>query len=48
MHFEKLSGSPYRTIRVDRNHRIVLYELEGDLFELVDVGSHDYVDRNFG
>lgn len=48
LHFEKLTGSAYRTIRVDLNHRIVLYEIEGDLFELVDVGSHDYVDRNFG
>ncbi|CAH1672118.1 type II toxin-antitoxin system RelE/ParE family toxin [Chelatococcus asaccharovorans] len=48
LHFEKLSGSPYRTIRVEMKFRIVLRELGPDEFELVDIGHHDYVDRAYG
>lgn len=48
LHFEKLSGSDYCTIRVERNFRIVLKDLGGDLYELLDIGSHDYVYRQYG
>jgi hypothetical protein len=48
LHFEKLTGSVYRTIRVDRNHRIVLREADDGVFDLLDVGTHDYVYRRFG
>ncbi len=43
LHFEKLA-SGYRTLRVDKNFRIVLRELdEGGTFELVDVLTHSKV-----
>ncbi len=48
LHFEKLKGSSYRTIRVDMNFRIVLREIGEDAFEAVDIGNHDYVDRGYG
>jgi plasmid maintenance system killer protein len=48
LHFEKLSGSPYCTIRVDMNHRIVVRDEGDDRYEMVDIGNHDYVDRAYG
>lgn len=48
LHFEKLGGSDCRTIRVDRNHRIVLIEVSEDVYEVIDIGSHDYIYSKFG
>lgn len=49
LHFEKLKGSSFRTIRVDRKrHRIVLRGAAREAFELVDIGHHDFVDRQYG
>ena len=48
LHFEKLGGSDYCTIRVDRNFRIALKDLGNDVYELLDVGSHKYIDRVYG
>lgn len=50
LHFEKLKGTgSYRTIRVDRGRwRIVLRDRGHDEYDLVDMGRHDYVDRNYG
>lgn len=45
LHFEKLQGSSYRTIRADLGIRIVLSGGKDDHFDLVDVGSHDLADR---
>ena len=48
LHFERLSGSEYRTIRpVQGRWRIVLRG-KGDEFELVDVDSHKIVDKKYG
>lgn len=49
LHFEKLIGSEYRTIRVDRGRwRVVLREIESQHYELVDVDRHKAIDRNYG
>jgi len=49
LHFEKLSGSDYRTIRpVKGAYRIVLRQIEGGKFELVDVDTHKLVDSKYG
>ena len=55
LHFEKLQGSAYRTIRPDRKmYRIVLRdsevreETEGEVYDLVDVDRHAVVDRKYG
>ena len=48
LHFEKLKGSDYRTIRVDQGRwRIVLRGEHGD-FELVDLDRHEVVDQKYG
>ncbi len=47
LHFEKLSGSDYRTIRAGLGIRIVLLGTGGD-FDFVDVAKHDYVDKRYG
>ena len=46
--FEKLKGTDYCTIRVDRGDRIVLRQSGPDTFELVDVGEHDSMHRRYG
>lgn len=49
LHFEKLVGSSYRTIRVDQGRwRIVLRQTAGSEFDLVDVDRHKTVDRKYG
>lgn len=48
LHFEKLKGSDYLTIRVDSNFRIVLREAEKGVYDLVDVGSHTDVYQAYG
>ncbi len=49
LHFEKLIGSKYRTIRVDRGRwRIVMRDLGRSNYELVDVDRHQNIDRNYG
>jgi hypothetical protein len=49
LHFEKMIGSSYRTIRVDQGRwRIVIRDLKGSTYELVDVDRHKNVDRNYG
>ena len=48
LHFEKLTNSAYRTIRVDRKKYRIVLKGDGDEFELVDVGTHQHVDRNYG
>jgi mRNA-degrading endonuclease RelE of RelBE toxin-antitoxin system len=49
LHFEKLKGSSYRTIRVDRKrYRIVLRDADDGVLELVDVDQHKTVDRKYG
>jgi len=47
LHFEKLKGSPYRTIRVNSDIRIALIG-EEDNYELVDVNHHDVIYRRYG
>lgn len=49
LHFEKIATG-YRTIRVDKNFRIVLRsvdETEG-VFDIVDIDSHDKVYAKYG
>jgi mRNA-degrading endonuclease RelE of RelBE toxin-antitoxin system len=48
LHFEKLSGSEYRAIRVDRGRWRIVLRGTGQLFDLVDVDRHGPVDRNYG
>lgn len=48
LHFEKLKGSKYRTIRVDRGRWRIVLRGAGEEFELVDIDRHDAVDRNYG
>lgn len=47
LHFEKLKGSDYRTIRPDRGKYRIVLRGDGDAFELVDVDRHDVVDRKY-
>lgn len=47
LHFEKLSTG-YRTIRVDRNFRIVLREIDKLTYDLIDVGDHTRIYQEFG
>jgi hypothetical protein len=48
LHFEKLSGSEYRTIRPVRGAWRIVLRGQGDLYELVDVDTHKLVDRKYG
>jgi mRNA-degrading endonuclease RelE of RelBE toxin-antitoxin system len=48
LHFEKLKGSAYRTIRPDRGKYRIVLRGDGTSFELVDVDRHDIVDRRYG
>lgn len=48
LHFEKLRGSDYRTIRPDRGKYRIVLRVKGSSFELVDVDRHDVVDRKYG
>jgi plasmid maintenance system killer protein len=45
LNFERLAGSDLFSIRVNRGDRIILRRLDGDSFELVDLGSHDIYRR---
>jgi len=47
LHFEKLRGSPYRTIRVNSDIRIALIG-EDDDYELIEVNHHDVIYRRYG
>jgi mRNA-degrading endonuclease YafQ of YafQ-DinJ toxin-antitoxin module len=47
LNFEKLSGTPYGSIRASRGDRIILRQVDDDAFELVDVGGHD-IYRRYG
>lgn len=48
LHFEKLSGSEYRTIRVDRGRWRIVLRGSGEEFELIDVDRHKAVDSRYG
>jgi hypothetical protein len=48
LHFEKLKGSEYRTIRPVRGAWRVVLRGSGAEFELVDVDTHDRVDKRYG
>jgi len=48
LHFEKLTNSEYRTIRVDRKKWRIAMRGDGGEFELVDVDRHDKIDRKYG
>lgn len=48
LHFEKLSGSDFRTIRVDRKKWRIVLRGEGAVFDLVDVDTHSSVDSKYG
>jgi hypothetical protein len=48
LNFEKVKGTAYCTIRVNRGDRIALLKTGPDGYDLIDVGSHDYVYRTFG
>jgi mRNA-degrading endonuclease RelE of RelBE toxin-antitoxin system len=48
LHFEKLKGSSYRTIRPNRGKYRIVLRGDGGEFELVDVDRHDTVDRKYG
>jgi plasmid maintenance system killer protein len=43
LHFEKLGGSAYCTVRVNKGWRIVLRGRKGD-YDLIDVGPHSVAD----
>ena len=45
LHFEKLKGSDYRTIRFSLGMRIILKGGDGNRFDLIDVGPHPVADR---
>jgi len=48
LHFEKLKGSRYRTIRVTRGRLRIVLRGDGAEMDLVDIGNHDYVDGKYG
>ena len=48
LHFEKLKGSEYRTIRVDRGRWRIVLRGSGAQFDLVDVDRHKKVDSKYG
>ena len=48
LHFEKLKGSDYRTIRVDRGRWRIVMKGEGGEMLIVDVDRHQSVDRKYG
>ena len=48
LNFEKIGGTEFWTIRVDRNFRIVLKLIEDELYALIDCGDHDYIYRTYG
>jgi mRNA-degrading endonuclease YafQ of YafQ-DinJ toxin-antitoxin module len=48
LHFEKLGGSAYRSIRISLGERLIVRQIETDAFELVDVGEHDRMYHRYG
>jgi mRNA-degrading endonuclease RelE of RelBE toxin-antitoxin system len=48
LHFEKLKGSTYRTIRVDRGRWRIVLRGSKSAFDLVDVDRHKTVDTKYG
>lgn len=48
LHFEKMQGSDYRTIRPDRGKYRIVLRGDGGEFDLVDVDRHGVVDRRYG
>jgi hypothetical protein len=48
LHFEKLRGSDYRTIRPVKGAWRIVLEGSGSDFVLVDVDTHQRVDRKYG
>lgn len=48
LHFEKLSGGNYRTIRPVRGAFRIVLRGERDEFELIDVDTHKRVDSKYG
>lgn len=48
LHFEKLKGSDYRTIRPNRGKYRIVLRGGGPEVELVDVDRHEIVDRKYG
>jgi mRNA-degrading endonuclease YafQ of YafQ-DinJ toxin-antitoxin module len=48
LHFEKLGGSAYRSVRVTIGDRLILRQIAPDTFELIDVGDHDRMYHRYG
>lgn len=48
LHFEKMKGSDYRTIRVDRGRWRIVLRGSGSDFDLVDVDRHKKTDAKYG
>ena len=48
LHFEKMKGRDYRTIRVDRGRWRIVLRGAGAEFDLVDVDRHKKTDNKYG
>jgi hypothetical protein len=48
LHFERLGGTPYLTIKADNNFRIIMRESGKDVFDLVDVVDHNTMKQQYG
>lgn len=48
LNFEKVQSTSYCTIRVNQGDRIALRRTGSQAYDVVDVGSHDYIYRKYG
>jgi mRNA-degrading endonuclease RelE of RelBE toxin-antitoxin system len=48
LNFEQLGGTDSYTIRVNKGFRICMRKVAPRTFDLVDVGTHDYIYKNYG
>ncbi len=48
LNFEKIKGTSYCSIRVNRGDRIVLKASGPDTYEIVDFGDHDSMYQRYG
>lgn len=48
LNFEKVKSTHYCTIRVNQGDRVALRRSGPQQYEVVDVGSHDYIYRRYG
>jgi len=49
LNFEKVKHSKNKlTIRFGKGPRIVLNKIDADTYEIVDIGTHDYIYKTYG